>query len=587
MFREVGNDPLLLEGDIGFADSEYLPPVSSAAPHQYVAGPLPDHSTVVKQASRSFRIVSDIDNTLSDSNPRFKRYSVPSWPGDTVQTSKFTPADFENDPILEDAAKAVPILLEQRDTPLSFLTARKRFDPVGRGTYAWLRKTGLMAETDPKDGLVLVNNAQDKESHLRAQCTEERPCLFVDDFEHAFHLTFPLRDLSTASLLGGIPHVWAEAYHPLRNPWSRILRRYGLLESPEGSIHMAGDALRGNCSAVAGVDTEECVNALRWVVSQLEDLLTVRVYAVGTPFSIAFADLAEEFMSRARTDPVHCVERVLSKPLFNQLKGVGGSSKEGITMLSYPQLDNIVNTLQAADHHSVVGDYAEFGVYKGGSCVVARKAVDKCPSRSVLAADSFIGFPDAAIPQDSIFNDIDVSVGGVANAEANMRRFGVTDRVDWLVGFYNESLSVLPRDHLNLAVLRVDCDMYEAILQVLCNMYDHVPHGGFVIIDDWGPFPQARRAVQQFIDETQIGRDAAVLRCVDPDQCMDPWHNFEKYSAGNDFIPVSDAGNVGSVFWRKVQPGSGLVSNTAFCRPFMIPVGSVDVKTATTYLKRT
>ena len=50
---------------------------------------------------------------------------------------------------------------------------------------------------------------------------------------------------------------------------------------------------------------------------------------------------------------------------------------------------------------------------------------------------------------------------------------------------------------LELAVLRLDADLYESTMDVLTALYDCVSPGGAVIIDDWD-VPTARQAVLNF-----------------------------------------------------------------------------------------
>merc|ERR1711971_868882 len=61
----------------------------------------------------------------------------------------------------------------------------------------------------------------------------------------------------------------------------------------------------------------------------------------------------------------------------------------------------------------------------------------------------------------------------------------------------NVSLPSLGKHPVAISVLRIDCDMYEGYLDVLFNLYDRIPVGGFVIVDDYA-IEVARRAVRDF-----------------------------------------------------------------------------------------
>ena len=50
----------------------------------------------------------------------------------------------------------------------------------------------------------------------------------------------------------------------------------------------------------------------------------------------------------------------------------------------------------------------------------------------------------------------------------------------------------------DIAVLRVDLDMYEGIMDLLFHLLPRVPPGGYVIFDDYFCTPEAKRAVDDF-----------------------------------------------------------------------------------------
>jgi hypothetical protein len=53
-----------------------------------------------------------------------------------------------------------------------------------------------------------------------------------------------------------------------------------------------------------------------------------------------------------------------------------------------------------------------------------------------------------------------------------------------------------------IAVLRLDTDWYESTSHELEHLYDRVPSGGVVVIDDYGFWDGARAAVDEFLERT-------------------------------------------------------------------------------------
>ena len=85
----------------------------------------------------------------------------------------------------------------------------------------------------------------------------------------------------------------------------------------------------------------------------------------------------------------------------------------------------------------------------------------------------------------------------------HFERFQMLDaNVRFVKGFFARSLLVL-RKHFqdegrHISVLRGDGDMFESFYDILFKLYEFVPVGGYVILDD-GTHPPSQRAVADFM----------------------------------------------------------------------------------------
>src|SRR4029453_17555059 len=70
------------------------------------------------------------------------------------------------------------------------------------------------------------------------------------------------------------------------------------------------------------------------------------------------------------------------------------------------------------------------------------------------------------------------------------------EQVMFLEGWFRDTLAGAPIDRL--AILRLDGDLYESTIEALEALYDKVSVGGFVIVDDYGIFPNCRKAIADF-----------------------------------------------------------------------------------------
>jgi len=76
------------------------------------------------------------------------------------------------------------------------------------------------------------------------------------------------------------------------------------------------------------------------------------------------------------------------------------------------------------------------------------------------------------------------------------------EQVNYVVGWYRDTLPKSPIK--KLALLHLDCDMYESNIVALRSLYARVSPGGVVIIDDYGAVPGCQQAVTDFRQEQGI-----------------------------------------------------------------------------------
>jgi O-methyltransferase len=188
------------------------------------------------------------------------------------------------------------------------------------------------------------------------------------------------------------------------------------------------------------------------------------------------------------------------------------------TMIGTARLANVLECCITAVADGVSGDFAETGVWRGGTTILMRAVLAALgdPDRLVWVADSFQGLPvpdPERYPADAGIDWSDVGVLQVdADAvRANFARYGLLDdRVRFLEGWFRDTLPNAPVDRL--AVLRLDGDLYESTMDALVALEPKVSPGGFVIVDDYGGWEPCRAAVDDYRSERGI---TAPLHAVD------------------------------------------------------------------------
>lgn len=188
------------------------------------------------------------------------------------------------------------------------------------------------------------------------------------------------------------------------------------------------------------------------------------------------------------------------------------------TMVGTKRLANVRLVLESVIGEGVPGDFVETGVWRGGACIMARAVLFAygVTDRRVIACDSFEGLPPpdvAQFPADdgsTFHNYRDLSVS-MEQVRANFAKFDLLDdQVLFLKGWFRDTMAKVPSEEI--AVLRLDGDMYESTIDPLRHLYHRIPAGGWVIVDDYHVVPAAKAALHDFLDERS---ETPTLREID------------------------------------------------------------------------
>jgi O-methyltransferase/8-demethyl-8-(2,3-dimethoxy-alpha-L-rhamnosyl)tetracenomycin-C 4'-O-methyltransferase len=173
------------------------------------------------------------------------------------------------------------------------------------------------------------------------------------------------------------------------------------------------------------------------------------------------------------------------------------------TMVGLKRLRNLRHLITQVLDEDIPGDFIETGVWRGGASIYMRAllAAYAIKNRRVWVADSFAGLPapnPKEFPADagSQLHKIPVLAVSLEDVKKNFAKYDMLDnQVVFLKGWFKDTLPTAPIDEL--AILRLDGDLYESTIQVLDALYNKVSIGGFVIIDDY-TLPGCRKAVEDF-----------------------------------------------------------------------------------------
>ncbi|MFN7806425.1 MAG: TylF/MycF/NovP-related O-methyltransferase [Planctomycetaceae bacterium] len=179
------------------------------------------------------------------------------------------------------------------------------------------------------------------------------------------------------------------------------------------------------------------------------------------------------------------------------------------TMIGELRLNQLRAAAETVLREGIPGDFIETGVWRGGSCILLRGVLQAwgVTDRRVIVADSFAGLPPpdlARYPQDQGDTLHQVPALAISEAEVrdNFHRYGLLDdQVLFLKGFFEQTLPTAPVDQL--AILRLDGDMYGSTIVALNHLYPKLSPGGYCIVDDYFLAP-CRQAVADYRRDHEI-----------------------------------------------------------------------------------
>lgn len=126
----------------------------------------------------------DIDNTVENSWPRFKRNTHPSWPGERLDHKINLASEYMTDEPIPGAVEAIN-RLHAAGFIIRFLTARGGYENAFVNTRKWLDTRGFQY-----DDFLVVPGSANKPAVLEKACSTEHPgqiCYMIDDFTHGHH----------------------------------------------------------------------------------------------------------------------------------------------------------------------------------------------------------------------------------------------------------------------------------------------------------------------------------------------------------------------------------------------------------------
>lgn len=184
---------------------------------------------------------------------------------------------------------------------------------------------------------------------------------------------------------------------------------------------------------------------------------------------------------------------------------------EAFTMTSKARLFALNQAVKYIEQRNIAGDIVECGVWRGGSSMMSALSLGPNTSRDIYLYDTFEGMNeptenDVKITGEEAFEtwqDRDKCEADLADVQTNMARTHYpAQKIHYVKGKVEDTIPhTLPAQ---IALLRLDTDWYESTYHELTHLYPLLAKDGVLIIDDYGHWQGARKAVDQYFAENNI-----------------------------------------------------------------------------------
>ncbi|MFP3943738.1 MAG: TylF/MycF/NovP-related O-methyltransferase [Alphaproteobacteria bacterium] len=193
-----------------------------------------------------------------------------------------------------------------------------------------------------------------------------------------------------------------------------------------------------------------------------------------------------------------------------------------LTMVSRERLIATMLACKYVVANGIEGDFVECGVWRGGNAIAAKLVFESCgANRKVILFDTFAGMTepteaDISVRRESTQERFRRSqredynewcYASLASVKANFRAAGADlSGVRFIEGDVTETLRVPGNLPENISVLRLDTDWYELTKVEMEALYPRLRERGVLIIDDYGHWQGARKAIEEYFEETGLPR---------------------------------------------------------------------------------
>jgi hypothetical protein len=202
---------------------------------------------------------------------------------------------------------------------------------------------------------------------------------------------------------------------------------------------------------------------------------------------------------------------------FSEFERLNINTAKEYSLTTFERLSALAVVCNYVIARNIPGDFVECGVWKGGNLILMSKINShRGNGRKILGFDTFSGMTEPTDIDKDIWGESAKSLLSRSKYEdgtSSFHAFASKELVDKILtenGCLDVSLvegdvtkTLLVKSNLpsSISILRLDTDWYQSTKIELEVLYPLLVSGGFLIIDDYGHFSGARKAVDEYFKD--------------------------------------------------------------------------------------
>ena len=137
-----------------------------------------------------------------------------------------------------------------------------------------------------------------------------------------------------------------------------------------------------------------------------------------------------------------------------------------------------------------------------------RSVLENAFSRKIYGFDTFGSFPDASIEEDILQREKFIKEAGSESVKKSdflnyLEKLNLNENIFLIEGDIIKTVPDFIKNNkqIRISLLHIDVDLYEPTKVSLENFFPFVVKGGIIVLDDYGAFPGANKAIEEYFDD--------------------------------------------------------------------------------------